>query len=285
MAEGSARPDPASTAVPLPSTSPTPSEAARNPPYTLTVGLGCWLGTKVVAVALYLAGQVHAALWAYFFLDPWFLWQIIIPSAGGFGPITTRFKTTRREVWLTIDDGPDPITTPQVLALLDRYQARATFFVIGENIERHPQLANEMVRRGHTLANHTHTHPAASFWIAAPSRIRREIDRCNAALEAAGLPQARYFRAPVGIKTVFLHPVLAQRAMHLVAWSARGYDSVVEEATATQRILKELKPGAIVLLHEGRSDLSRVTVIERVLEGMTKAGFTAIIPDPTDLTR
>lgn len=283
MTNRSARPNSAPAADALNSVCVAPVDEAKRRPYTLPFGVGCWLATKFLAVGLYFSGHVYSALWSYFLLDPWFLWQILVPTAGGFGTVITRFQTNRREVWLTIDDGPDPATTPQVLALLDRHQVRATFFIVGENVERYPQLATEIVRRGHTLANHSHTHPSASFWAASPRRIRREIDRCNSALEAANLPHLAYFRSPVGIKTVFLHPILAQRAMRFIAWSARGYDSIAKEANATRRILKALKPGAIVLVHEGRSDLSRVAVIERVLEGMARAGFTAVIPDQTSL--
>jgi len=241
------------------------------------------MGTKLAAAALFWTGHRWAAIPVYFSFDPWFLWQILIPTASGFGPIATRFRTLQREVWLTIDDGPDPLTTPRVLTLLDEYKARATFFVIGENVRRHPELAAEIARRGHTLANHTQTHPAASFWAAGPARIRREIDACNAALEAAGLPAASYFRAPVGIKTVFIHPVLARRGMDFIAWSARGYDSIVDKATATRWILQHLQPGAIVLLHEGRSDLSRIAVLEGVLKGISEAGFSTTIPERASL--
>lgn len=242
-------------------------------------GLAFWIGTKIVAAGLCVAGYKLAAIALYLSFDPWFLWQILVPAAEGFGPIAARFSTKRREVWLTIDDGPDPLTTPRVLELLDHYKARATFFVIGENVRRHPELAVEIARRGHALANHTDTHPSATFWAAGSARIILEIDRCNSALESAGLKSAVYFRAPVGIKTLFIHPVLAERGMAFVAWSARGYDSVADESTATRRILGGLKPGAIVLLHEGRGDLSRVGVIERVLQGLDKAGFSTALPD------
>src|SRR5690606_7457875 len=92
------------------------------------------------------------------------------------------FPTDRRQVWLTIDDGPDPLTTPRVLDLLDAHRARATFFVIGQKAARHPSLIAEITRRGHTLGNHTHNHPLASYWIAGATRTGREIDACNAAL-------------------------------------------------------------------------------------------------------
>lgn len=256
--------------------SPTSPEKSS---YVLPRGVILWLGSKLMGLGLMLAGHSLLAILVYLSLDPWFLWQILRPTAGGFGRVAARFHTLKREIWLTIDDGPDPLTTPRVLKLLDDYNARATFFVIGENVRRHPELAAEIMRRGHTLANHTQTHPAASFWGAGPRRVALEIDGCNAALEGAGLPRASYFRAPVGIKTVFIHPALASRGMTLVAWSARGYDSVVAEQTATRRILRGLKPGAIVLLHEGRSDLSRVDVVERVLKGMRDAGFSTVIPD------
>jgi peptidoglycan/xylan/chitin deacetylase (PgdA/CDA1 family) len=106
----------------------------------------------------------------------------IVPNNKLAGPIVTRFRTSRREVWLTIDDGPDPQDTPKILDLLSKYQAHATFFLIGKRAAQHPELVREIIRQGHTLGNHTFTHPVASFWMAHSSRLGREIDHCGEVL-------------------------------------------------------------------------------------------------------
>lgn len=249
--------------------------------YRLPIGLKIWLAAKAACVACCAAGHPRIGLAVYLAPDPWFLWQIIKPVSQGFGRVVSRFQTSRREVWLTIDDGPDPTTTPRVLDLLDRHQARATFFVIGENVRRYPALAAEIVRRGHRLANHTDTHPCNRLWRSGPKRTAQEIERCNQAFAEAGVSFDPYFRPPVGIKTPFMHRALHRRNMTLVAWSARGFDSVVNPDTAAQRILKATQPGAIILLHEGNAQ--RVEVIERVLSGLAEAGLQATIPSSEQL--
>jgi peptidoglycan/xylan/chitin deacetylase (PgdA/CDA1 family) len=86
-------------------------------------------------------------------------------------------------VWLTIDDGPGP-ETRAVLDLLDRHQARATFFLVGERALAQPELVQEILRRGHDLGNHSHSHPQARFWRLGPAAMRAEIEGCQHALQA-----------------------------------------------------------------------------------------------------
>ena len=102
----------------------------------------------------------------------------------------TRFETPRREVWLTIDDGPDPVHTPKMLALLRDFEAKATFFVIGQRAAQFPDLVKAIRDAGHEVANHTATHPSASFWAFTPRQIAREIDQPGLA--------ASCFRTPGG---------------------------------------------------------------------------------------
>src|SRR5258706_10477628 len=92
-----------------------------------------------------------------------------------FGPVVTRFRTADKAVWLTIDDGPHPDDTPALLKLLQKHNARATFFAIGRRVEKYPELARAIVREGHTLANHTQTHPALFFWCFLAPWLARQI--------------------------------------------------------------------------------------------------------------
>jgi peptidoglycan-N-acetylglucosamine deacetylase len=260
-----------------------PATAPQRSSFRLSIGLRLWLALKAVALGLAIARHPWAAALAYLILDPWFLWQIIVPSSNGFGPVVSRFATDKREVWLTIDDGPDPVTTPRLLDLLDEFGARATFFVIGQQVESHPELAREIARRGHTLANHTHSHPSWRLWRSGKTQILAEMDRCAAALTRLGVEAPPYFRLPVGIKNPWVHPALAERGLLLVAWAARGYDCISTEEKATQRITKDITPGAVVLLHEGGSDLKRVSVVRRVLEFLRANGYSTTLPASTDL--
>jgi peptidoglycan-N-acetylglucosamine deacetylase len=240
--------------------------------------LGWWLALKLVSALLFATGYNAAAVATYLVLDPVLLLAIVLPRSRGFGPVLSHFRTSRREVWLTIDDGPHPHTTPAVLDLLDRHHAKATFFVVGAQVRKHPELVREIVRRGHSLGNHTETHPAFSFWARGVRGLLREIDDCTQAIVAAGVSPPRYFRPPVGLKSPFLHTALASRGMHLVAWSARGFDRLVSEHAATNLISATTKPGRIVLLHESSNRRSTESVIRAVLEYLSREKIAAVIP-------
>jgi len=158
----------------------------------------------------------------------------------------------RGEVALTFDDGPDPEVTPRVLDLLDAAGARASFFVIGRKAARHGALIRDILRRGHGVENHTHTHPLyfAAMGIGAQ---RREILRAQAAIEDAG-GRPRCFRAPVGLRSPLLYPALDPTGLLHVAWTRRGADGVRRGPAAVLRCLRGTAAGEILLLHDvGRS--------------------------------
>ncbi|MFN2508849.1 MAG: polysaccharide deacetylase family protein, partial [Chthoniobacterales bacterium] len=180
------------------------------------------------------------------------LYATLTANSQWWGRVVTSFKTGAPEVWITVDDGPSQHTAA-ILEILDRYGARATFFVIGERAERHPHLVTEILARGHALANHTFSHPRATFWCAGAARIRSEIDRCAEPLRTTPDRPARWFRAPAGMKNFFVHPILARRGLSLIGWTARGLDTVARDATrVAERIERCAQPGAIILLHEGQ---------------------------------
>lgn len=203
------------------------------------------------------------------------------PNVQWLGPVITRFDTQKNEAWLTIDDGPTD-DTHAVLDLFDKHGVKATFFVKGSLADAHPDLAAEILRRGHSLANHTQTHPSGSFWCSLPGRVSSEIDECNRALVKATGQQPRWFRAPVGMKNPFVHPALKRRNMRLLGWTARGFDAVVSDPEVVlARIEPKLVPGAIIVLHQGREHSLRV--LERVIVGMKERGYTFVIPKDEQL--
>src|SRR4051794_30154558 len=85
-----------------------------------------------------------------------FLYATLVPNCQWLGPVMRSFETTEPEIWLTIDDGPSPVHTLAILDLLGRFEARATFFVIGRHAEKYPHLITEILARGHEIANHTY---------------------------------------------------------------------------------------------------------------------------------
>jgi len=216
------------------------------------------------------------------------LCAMLIPNCQWFGPVLRSFDTTEPELWLTIDDGPSPVHTMALLDILDRFQARATFFLIGKPAEQFPHLVTEILARGHQIANHTYTHPTGSFWFAGPGRIAAEIDRCAELLRTGPDRPARFFRAPVGLKNVFVHPELERRGLSLIGWSIRGLDTIRRDpAQVAERILRSIKPGAVVLQHEGqraeKNPEFNPSCLERTLSGLAGKGYRCVIPRPEQL--
>ena len=159
--------------------------------------------------------------------------------------------TARSEVALTIDDGPNPAVTPAVLDLLDAHGARATFFCIARHAQAHPQLCREIVRRGHSVQNHSYQH-RHNFSLLGMRGFAREIEKAQDVLSQITGERPRFFRAPAGLRNPFLAPVLQRLDLQLVSWTRRGFDTVrAEPERVLARLTHRLAAGDILLLHDG----------------------------------
>jgi peptidoglycan/xylan/chitin deacetylase (PgdA/CDA1 family) len=209
------------------------------------------------------------------------------PRGSLLGPNMTRLpEPAGGAVALTFDDGPHPEVTPRVLDILDAHGARATFFTIGERAARHGPLMRDILRRGHGIGNHSHRHPLA-FACWGPWRLRREIAEAQAAIaDACGLTP-RFFRAPMGLRSPLLDPVLAVEGLSLVSWSRRGYDAVSRHPDQVlRRLTRGLTEGDILLLHDATSRLGPrgrpvvLDVLPKLLRSIAAAGLaTALLPE------
>ncbi|HEY9199805.1 MAG TPA: polysaccharide deacetylase family protein [Gammaproteobacteria bacterium] len=202
------------------------------------------------------------------------------PRSHWLGPNWTRLPAAavaRNEIALTIDDGPDPSVTPQVLDMLDRYAAQATFFCIGDKAARHPELCREIVRRGHAVENHSQHH-RHHFSLLGRSGFTRELQAAQDTLTAITGQRPVFFRAPAGLRNPFLDPVLARLKLRLASWSARGFDTRIGDSERVKNnLLRGLQAGAILLLHDGNAARTRngVPVILEVLPTVLSAAATA----------
>ncbi|HWW19941.1 MAG TPA: polysaccharide deacetylase family protein [Steroidobacteraceae bacterium] len=188
----------------------------------------------------------------------------------------------RGEVAITIDDGPDPVVTPQVLAVLKRYEARATFFCIGQPAQRHAECVRECFAAGHAIENHSYQH-RHNFSLLGPSGMQREIARAQQTLNEVSGSAPRFFRAPAGLRNPFLDPVLQRLQLQLVSWTRRGFDTVNGDADVVYaRLVRGLKAGDILLLHDGHA--ARTTsggplileVLPRLLETIRQHSLTPV---------
>ncbi len=200
----------------------------------------------------------------------------------------------RGEVALTFDDGPDALVTPQVLAQLDAAGARATFFCVGDQLRRHPDLARDIVRRGHHIENHTDTHPnlfAAMGW----RRMAEQVAGGQAAVEAVTGRAPRFFRAVAGLRNPWLDPILARQGLRLAAWTRRGYDTRTGDAEAVyQRLTRGLAAGDVLLMHDGHAARTPsgqpvvLAVLPRVLAALQAQGLRCVpladaVPETTTM--
>ena len=196
------------------------------------------------------AALIRPPLW------PWMLGAVALnhavltgaglwPRSRWLGPNLTRLpgsSADRGEIAITIDDGPDPEVTPQVLSLLGVYRARASFFCVGEQVERHPELAREIVRLGHTIENHSQHH-RHSFSLLGPRGIEREIAEAQHSIARVTGDSPRFFRAPAGLRNPFLDPVLCRLRLELATWTRRGFDTVNGDSDQVYRRLTLLARG------------------------------------------
>ena len=207
------------------------------------------------------------------------VWGTLVPQSRLFSPVLSRLPAREKQVWLTIDDGPSH-ETAAVLDLLDRHEAKATFFLVADRAASHPELAREILRRGHDIGNHSDSHPQAWFWALGPHAMRREITEAQETLAVLAGRPPRWFRAVVGMANPFVSAPLKRNGLARVAWSARGFDGVRgEPKQVVERITRQLHPGAIVLLHEGAPHGNNLAIIEGVLLAMGKHGYASVMPE------
>jgi peptidoglycan-N-acetylglucosamine deacetylase len=226
-------------------------------------------GFALAAGTLAVAALVLQALWARFDLT---------------GRSVRRGPRDRRAVALTFDDGPSD-DTPAVLEALDRAGVRATFFVLGEAAARRPELVREVARRGHLVALHGHTH--RKLLAAGPRTVADELDRCAAAIRAAGVEPAPLFRAPHGFRGPFLGPALRARRLALIGWTRGVFDTERPgPEVIAARACAGMRPGEILLLHDGcgtpgidpRRDQTAAAVPE-IVSRWRAAGYTFVTVD------
>lgn len=204
------------------------------------------------------------------------------PRSTWLGPNWTGLPpacVARDEIALTIDDGPDPDVTPQVLEMLDRCGIKASFFCIGDNAARYPDLCRNIVERGHTVENHSQRH-RHNFSVLGLRGLRREIQAGQRTLSAITGCAPLFFRAPAGLRNIFLAPVLARLGLHLASWTRRGFDTnTADAALVCRRLTQGLKAGDILLLHDGHCAQTDtgvpviIAVLPQLCEAAARAGL------------
>ena len=175
-------------------------------------------------------------------------WGSATPGAGFF--IAHARSLPEGQLALTYDDGPAPDRTPALLDLLKREQVQATFFLIGERVERAPELAKRIVAEGHAIAVHTHRHPW--WWGFMPASIAsKEIARCAEAIAKATGSAPALMRPPFGVTSPATARAMRRSGLLPVAWDLRSFDTMSTDADVlAARVVPQLKRSSIVLMHD-----------------------------------
>ena len=202
----------------------------------------------IVAMGLMLGLSIWFAVFSFLVL-PLIFFVISFQIQWNFFLEAFNYKRTSQKVLaLTFDDGPHPEITPQILDLLKKHNAKATFFCIGQHAEKHPEILKRILEEGHGVGNHSYSHKN-TFPFFGESQIKTELEQTDAILKQANT----LFRPPFGVTNPTIAKVVKETGHQVIGWNVRSFDTVIKNPqTITKRILNKVKPGSIILMHDTR---------------------------------
>ena len=188
-----------------------------------------------------------------------------------FGELTNRVETNQKIVALTFDDGPTK-NVEKTLPLLNKYNANATFFVIGTELEKNLKLGRAIVKSGHQLGNHTYSHNRMIF--KTPSFMKEEIEKTNTFIRATGYTDQIDFRPPNGKKLIGLPYYLNKHHIETITWDLEPDTYYNSPSDKVNYVNKNGKPGSIILLHSMYDDSEKyLQALEGILDSLSKKGY------------
>ena len=188
------------------------------------------------------------------------IWQCLYPY-GVF--------RTGKAVYLTFDDGPIPEVTPKVLAILAQYKVKATFFMVGENVDKHPEVYEQVVKAGHRIGNHTYNH--IKGWHCTTATYLGTVEQCQERIGDTNL-----FRPPYGKATWLQRRMLHLMGYKLIYWDilTRDYDKHVTPEQMLRLIQRETREGSIINFHDSlKSNERMLEVLPKAIEWLQKEGY------------
>lgn len=193
---------------------------------------------------------------------------------GVFLPSLCRIFTTSKEVVLTFDDGPHPVYTPELLDFLKERGLTATFFLIGENAEKNPEIVKRIVMEGHRIGIHSYYHKPA-FTYSSKKKVIDELVRTKAILEKITGREVILFRPPFGVTNPNIAAAVRSLNLKAVGWSLRTLDTIGKpEGWVLARVDKSLSEGDIILMHDRMSGC--LSLVKRVLDLLDKRGYKVV---------
>lgn len=222
-----------------------------------------------VLIAFLVAQFFYVFSWTYIFfiIGAWF----VLTACGSglirwnyfFKSLNSNPTTIKNQVAITFDDGPNPIFTPQVLALLQQHQATATFFCIGAHIKKHPALFKQIIDEGHTVGNHTYSH-STNFGFFSTQKVITELKKANALVKQITGLEMLLYRPAFGVTNPQIKKALKVLPLQPIGWNKRSLDTrPLSAEIIKKRVTKNLKKGDIILLHD--TSEKSVAVLEHLL--------------------
>lgn len=194
-----------------------------------------------------------------------------------FGGLIHEVETENKVIALTFDDGPTK-TVEEILPLLDKYNVKATFFLIGQDIEKNPKEAEKLVKAGHQIGNHTYSHKR--MVLKSPSFIKEEIEKTDELIRKAGYTGDIDFRPPYGKKLVGLPHYLHKHDRETIMWSLEPDTYYTNTDEKVKYVVENVQPGSIILLHAMYDQAGEeLQVIEEILEELTNEGYQFVTVD------
>ena len=195
---------------------------------------------------------------------------------GELGFVIRSIPTTKKIVALTIDDGPSMKYTPQILEILAQKQVHATFFLIGKNVEKYPELAQSITDNNHSLGNHGYEHLHHESF--SHKQLLKSIARSQVVFYESVDFLPKYFRPPFGRLTDSQLSVFDMHFKHVVRWSIdpRDWDKSKSNRSIIRHIKKEVKPGSIIILHQNERLLK---LLPKIIKSLRKMGYECVSLD------
>lgn len=191
-----------------------------------------------------------------------------------FGGLTAEVNTDEKVVALTFDDGPTN-KVEDILPILEKHDAKATFFLIGNEIEKNPEAAQMIARAGHQIGNHTYSHKR--MVLKSPSFIKEEIQKTNKLILKAGYKSEIDFRPPNGKKLLVLPYYLNQQNIETITWNLEPDSYYTKSSDKINYVKKNVKPGSIILMHPMYDETGEeLKTLEGILKTLSTEGYTFI---------
>jgi len=195
------------------------------------------------------------------FVNPSKFIQYFFPS------LVWRKENSENNIWLTFDDGPTPEVTPYILQVLKHEKIKATFFLVGEQIEKFPNLVNDILSDGHLIANHSYSHK--NGWLTSKKKYLKDIESCQELM-----PQNKLFRPPYGKITTAQISLLKEK-YKIILWDVLSWDfsKKTTPKRVKQNVLKNTKNGSIIVFHNNQKSFRNLRVLTETIQELKKQGF------------